>query len=334
MSGLDDLFNSPVKAPPRRSPSRSRSPVSPIGNPAVTSNNPLFFSPGAQSEFGSPSNSRINRERDRSISPSITSRGIPLDQPQSQLPNGIQSNLSNGSNSIQRAPDPVYTTHQLGDFEDPFAALNNSNNANQDDDEQEGMRKRRKMAKVDADRLTSDRGIPALCRAAKKFKAKGKGYETQDLTNLLNVYQMWAHGMFPKGDFQHTINRVEVICRSKRMESAIKGYREAFYPRPRTPSPPPLSDRGLTPPTASQQEEGEQELASLQRKEPLFTSRPPVNDDDDDMGPDLEEMMAIEEEMQREAQGSITTVDTSRQTIVDDGPPVLEEEDELEGLYD
>jgi len=29
---------------------------------------------------------------------------------------------------------------------------------------------------------------------------------------------MWAHGMFPKGDFAGTIARVENVCRTRRLE--------------------------------------------------------------------------------------------------------------------
>ncbi|WWC67871.1 uncharacterized protein I206_101788 [Kwoniella pini CBS 10737] len=311
MSGLDDLFNSPVKAPPPRSPIRSRSasPISP-SRPAVEiyNENPLFFSPGGPSEFGSPSRPR---PRQRSVSPTLSTH-----PPAGQ------------SRNIPAPEDARYRTHQQGDFEDPFAALHAANNG--DDDEQEGGKKRRVMAKVDADRLTSDRGIPALCRAAKKFKVKGKGYESQDLTNLLNMYQMWAHGMFPKGDFQHTINRVEVICRSKRMESALKGYREAFYPPPRSPSPPPVSDRGITPPTASQ------EIEVPERAEPLFYSRPPQ---DDAMDADLEEMMALEE-MERgisttEAVHLSGTAGKQLSGLAAHGSDVTvnEDIDEWEGLY-
>lgn len=32
---------------------------------------------------------------------------------------------------------------------------------------------------------------------------------------------MWAHGMFPKGDFMGTMQRVEVVCRTRRMEVSL-----------------------------------------------------------------------------------------------------------------
>ncbi len=42
--------------------------------------------------------------------------------------------------------------------------------------------------------------------------------QAADLRDLLGVYQFWAHGMFPKGDFASTIARVENVCRTRRME--------------------------------------------------------------------------------------------------------------------
>jgi len=100
------------------------------------------------------------------------------------------------------------------------------------------------------DRLMGDHGFPALLKSAKRFKPRGKGNEVgrvntlvyrlhperfdtrrgkdgirintdikhKDLRDLLTVYQLWAHGMFPKGDFEGTIKRVETICRTRRME--------------------------------------------------------------------------------------------------------------------
>ena len=45
--------------------------------------------------------------------------------------------------------------------------------------------------------------------------------QAEDLRELLSMYQMWAHGMFPKGDFQNTIAKVETMCRKRRMEVSV-----------------------------------------------------------------------------------------------------------------
>lgn len=42
--------------------------------------------------------------------------------------------------------------------------------------------------------------------------------QAQDLKALLGVYQLWAHQMFPRGDFMGTVTRVENVLRTRRME--------------------------------------------------------------------------------------------------------------------
>jgi replication fork protection complex subunit Csm3/Swi3 len=84
----------------------------------------------------------------------------------------------------------------------------------------------------------SAEGIPALMKKAKMFKVKGKGhevsisrsrlintilrhYQASDLRRLMSMYQLWAHGMFPKGDFESTVLKVENVCRKRRMDVSI-----------------------------------------------------------------------------------------------------------------
>ena len=83
--------------------------------------------------------------------------------------------------------------------------------------------------------LIGDRGFPALIKEAQRFKLKGKGHEVlvyplpvpknfltvlqaADLDRLMDLYQLWAHKMFPKTQFRDTIERVERVCRQKRMQ--------------------------------------------------------------------------------------------------------------------
>lgn len=109
----------------------------------------------------------------------------------------------------------------------------------------------------------------------------------------------------------------------------MKGYREAFHPPPaRSTSPHALGNGALTPPLDDDDveaaaaaeadrdgDEGSQGAGA--RPGPLF----------DDV--DLDEMAAVEE-MEREAAAG------SRRAMSTDGsePPLLDEEDEWEGLYD
>lgn len=91
----------------------------------------------------------------------------------------------------------------------------------------EPKQKSRTIAKVDEERLLGDRGFPALIKEAQQFKPKGKGHETADLDRLLSIYQFWAHNMFPKTQFRDTVDRVERVCRSRRMLINMSMWRDA-----------------------------------------------------------------------------------------------------------
>lgn len=86
-------------------------------------------------------------------------------------------------------------------------------------------------------RLLSDEGLPALLHKARVFHVRGKGHEVRwlsshrpvhltrptatpsnkakDLDNLLSMYQIWAHGMFPKATFKDTVTRIEKVCHQR-----------------------------------------------------------------------------------------------------------------------
>lgn len=83
--------------------------------------------------------------------------------------------------------------------------------------EKEGEKKRRRPIVLDEGRLISNIGFPQLIEETKNFKVKGKGHEASDLNRLLNVYQFWAHRMYPRTQFNGTVERVEKLCHSNRM---------------------------------------------------------------------------------------------------------------------
>ena len=105
-------------------------------------------------------------------------------------------------------------------------------------------------------------------------------------------------------------------------QNALKGYREAFYPTPRSPSPLPLSpDRRRTSPHLSPPNEQEdvRVSTSIDGDVPPTISRAGSEEDE------REERMALEE-MEREEAGRAASLRR-------DEPPALDEEDEWEGLY-
>ncbi|KAG8738483.1 hypothetical protein FRC10_006796 [Ceratobasidium sp. 414] len=89
---------------------------------------------------------------------------------------------------------------------------------------------KRVIPKLDETRLLDRDGLPALVRQVKEFNIKGKGHELSDLNRLMQVYQLWAHKMFPKMQFHDTVERVERLCRSRRMHVALSTWRDMQNP--------------------------------------------------------------------------------------------------------
>lgn len=208
---LTDLFSANSPSPPPRAQEES-----------------LFFSPGATPLASqrsarsvspvSPSHSRIRRR-----SPSRPRAGS-VDAHFNSLSNrhgvgtlhakvnGHEIDIEDDPFSAQDPLGPGPLTHNafsaLPDDNDPMLGLG---------EDGEPAKKRRKMAKVDHERLMAPAGLPRLMKIAKAWKVKGKGREKEDLGLLIDMYTVWAHGMFPKGDFRYTIGRVEAVCRTNRM---------------------------------------------------------------------------------------------------------------------
>lgn len=45
--------------------------------------------------------------------------------------------------------------------------------------------------------------------------------QEDDLRRLMNVYQLWAHQMFPAGSFKDTITQVEKLCKKRAMKVRV-----------------------------------------------------------------------------------------------------------------
>ncbi|KAI9466346.1 replication fork protection component Swi3-domain-containing protein [Lactarius psammicola] len=94
------------------------------------------------------------------------------------------------------------------------------------DENDDGKKKRKPIAKLDEARLLGTNGLPQLIKDTKNFKPKGKGHEAVDLDRVLQVYQFWTHRLYPKTRFKETVDRVEKLCHSKRMQVALSVWRD------------------------------------------------------------------------------------------------------------
>lgn len=73
-------------------------------------------------------------------------------------------------------------------------------------DDEVVVKTRRKYAKLDESKFLEFEGIPKLRKhIVPRLRLKGKGHERRDLTKLLGTYQLWAHNLFPKANFDDFI---------------------------------------------------------------------------------------------------------------------------------
>ncbi|XP_008056662.1 TIMELESS-interacting protein [Carlito syrichta] len=84
---------------------------------------------------------------------------------------------------------------------------------------------KRNIPKLDAQRLISERGLPALRHLFDKAKFKGKGHEAEDLKTLIRHMEHWAHRLFPKLQFEDFIDRVEYLGNKKEVQTCLKRIR-------------------------------------------------------------------------------------------------------------
>uniref|UniRef100_A0A8C6RGX2 TIMELESS-interacting protein n=1 Tax=Nannospalax galili TaxID=1026970 RepID=A0A8C6RGX2_NANGA len=84
---------------------------------------------------------------------------------------------------------------------------------------------KRNLPKLDAHRLVSERGLPALRHVFDKIKFKGKGHEAEDLKTLIRHMEHWAHRLFPKLQFEDFIDRVEYLGNKKEVQTCLKRIR-------------------------------------------------------------------------------------------------------------
>ncbi|XP_075431487.1 TIMELESS-interacting protein isoform X2 [Ascaphus truei] len=84
---------------------------------------------------------------------------------------------------------------------------------------------KRPLPKLDAQRLTSQRGLPALRHMFDGTKFKGKGHEPEDLKTLIRQMEHWAHRLFPKLQFEDFLSRLETLGNKKEVQTCLKRIR-------------------------------------------------------------------------------------------------------------
>nr|XP_056722101.1 TIMELESS-interacting protein [Euleptes europaea] len=84
---------------------------------------------------------------------------------------------------------------------------------------------RKPVPKLDAQRLISERGLPALRHMFDDVKFKGKGHEAADLKMIMRRMEHWAHRLYPKLQFEDFVERVECLGSKKEVQTCLKRIR-------------------------------------------------------------------------------------------------------------
>ncbi|XP_047436380.1 TIMELESS-interacting protein [Mugil cephalus] len=84
---------------------------------------------------------------------------------------------------------------------------------------------KRPQPKLDSQRLTSERGLPALRTLFENVRFKGKGHEAEDLQLLMQKMENWAHRLYPKLQFEDFISKVEKLGGKKDVQTCLKRIR-------------------------------------------------------------------------------------------------------------
>ncbi|KAM7405649.1 hypothetical protein PAMP_000083 [Pampus punctatissimus] len=119
-------------------------------------------------------------------------------------------------------PLPPPHSPSLGGQEegDPFTNGEEEGDVSKLDEVPAAKRKgvKRPQPKLDSNRLTSERGLPALRTLFDNVHFKGKGHEAEDLRLLMQKMENWAHRLFPKLQFEDFIDKVEKLGNKKEVQ--------------------------------------------------------------------------------------------------------------------
>lgn len=112
-------------------------------------------------------------------------------------------------------------------------------------DEEVVVRTRRTIAKLDETKFLGPQGISKLKGSViPHIKFKGKGHERRDLTKLLGAYQLWAHRLFPKANFEDFIQMAKKAGSSRTMRMYRRQWIDEERGAPKFPGATESNDRG------------------------------------------------------------------------------------------
>ncbi|KAJ7774543.1 replication fork protection component Swi3-domain-containing protein [Mycena maculata] len=151
--------------------------------------------------------------------------------PMPDAPPRVHNVVENAFSDVANLPDdaenngPPLTLHQIMPSSSPAHHLGGDGDKASGEQDKDAKKPKKRM-RLDEARLIGPSGFPQLIQETKRIKIKGKGHEASDLNRLLQVYQFWTHGLYPRTPFKDTVDRVEKLCHSKRMHNMLGTWRD------------------------------------------------------------------------------------------------------------
>lgn len=88
---------------------------------------------------------------------------------------------------------------------------------------------RKPQLRLNVERLIDrDRGVHTLEKYYQGIKYRGKGFEKEDLDNVLKRMEHWAHRLYPKYNFKDFLATTENIGKKKQLQTHMNRYRQGM----------------------------------------------------------------------------------------------------------
>lgn len=118
----------------------------------------------------------------------------------------------------------------MGDFDDGDGDNQDENQATNTTKQEvdpgiKVVKVKRKLVTLNPERLKGPRGIIAIDDFFQNIKFKGRGYEKDDLKEVMKRLEHWSHRMFPKYNFDDALSKIERLGRKKEISNHMTRYR-------------------------------------------------------------------------------------------------------------
>lgn len=117
-------------------------------------------------------------------------------------------------------------------------AENENDGNNSDAKDEEGTSKtvdpkrrtvRKPQLRLNVERLIDrERGVHTLETFFQDIKYRGKGFEKEDLDNVLKRMEHWAHRLYPKYNFKDFLATTEQLGKKKQLQTHMNRYRQGM----------------------------------------------------------------------------------------------------------